>query len=109
MADLKELMSGDALTLYAGAVLGFYGPRIVHTWGIAKIVEAVFKPKEGEARKGLSDPANWTEITDIAFGVATLAVVKNVTLKRGMLAGVGLSLFDHVLARFPDVKAKLPG
>lgn len=109
MAPLQELVSKNALGLYAGALLGFYGGRLLHAVIITPLVERIFTVEEGAARTGLQNPTNWAEIVDIAWGALGVAFLPNVTMRASWLAGSFISLTDHLLARYPDVAESIPG
>ena len=91
--------------MYAGAAIGFYGSRALFALVIMPIVTKV-APEGGT---GFSDPNNYKEVTDIAVAAVGVAMFKDVNMKRGIMAGAALSLTDHLLDRFPEVAAKIPG
>ena len=103
--DLKMLWSPSALNIYAGAALGFYGSRALHTFAVTPLVGAIRGEKEAT---GLMNPDNWREVTDIVTASLLLMLAKDSNMKMGIMAGAGLSFIDHILDRFPDVAAKIP-
>ena len=82
--NLKQLWSSDALMLYAGAVLGFYGSRALFKWVVSPLITRV----AGEGGTGLSDPNNYKELTDVVTAGILLAFVKDTSMRRGVMANV---------------------
>ena len=94
--NLQMLFNAQALNIYAGAALGFYGSRIAQEFLVKPLITAA--SGEGPAT-GLRNPDNYKEATDLLWGAILLISPMNQNMKMGVVAGVGLSVIDHLLAR----------
>lgn len=109
LESLSELWKPSALMVYAGAIAAFYGSRAIWVFLVKPAVEKFLAPGEGMEAKGLRNPGNWKELTDVAVGMALLAIpAGGASFKTGVVAGMGLSLTDHLLNRFPSVGGLIP-